>query len=111
MEAIIRDGSRQFRVQEGLTIDVDYRDAEPGTDLEFGEVLYLSGEGGLVHFGQPVVEGAKVVGKVLGTVKGPKLVVTQFRRRKDSRTRTGHRELYTQVHIEKIHTPTTDSEN
>ena len=102
MEAIFRDGSRQYKVEEGSTVDVDYRDLEPGSSIEFPEVLYVSGSGDAPRFGTPVVDGARVIGKVVGTVKGKKLIITHFRRRKNSRRRVGHRQRYTQVEIKKI---------
>jgi large subunit ribosomal protein L21 len=103
MEAIIRDGGRQYRVQQGSTVDVDYRELEPGSRVEFEDVLLINeGEGGSTRVGQPRVEGAKVVGKVVGQVKGPKLIVMHFRRRKNSKTRFGHRQRYTKVQIETI---------
>ena len=102
MEAIIRDSGQQFRVTEGLTIEIDYREAEAGAPVEFGEVLMISGGGQDLRVGQPLVDGAKVVGKVVAQVKGPKLRVTHFRRRKNSRTRKGHRQPFTQVQIERI---------
>jgi large subunit ribosomal protein L21 len=34
--------------------------------------------------------------------QGPKLTVQKFRRRKTTRTKTGHRQIYTNVKIEKI---------
>ena len=102
MEAIIRDGGRQFRVEQGGRIEIDYRsDAEPGSAVEFGDVLYVNGDGG-ARIGSPVISGARVVGKIIGTVQGPKLTVMKFRRRKNSKCRTGHRQKYTQVEIESI---------
>jgi len=102
MEAIIRDSGRQFKVTEGLTIEVDYRNAEPGSTLEFAEVLLLKDAAGEARIGTPLVDGAKVVGTVIGDAKGPKLIVRSFRRRKNSRRRVGHRQIYTQVKIDKI---------
>ena len=102
MEAIFRDGGRQYRVQQGETLEVDYREVEPGSTIEFNEVLFVGGESGSPKIGSPLVEGAKVVGKVLGAVKGKKLIIMHFRRRKNSRRRVGHRQKYTQGQIEKI---------
>lgn len=102
MEAIISDSGRQFKVSEGSTIDVDYRELEPGTSIEFDKVLFLSNVGAEPTVGQPFLDGAKVVGKVMGKTRGPKLIVTHFRRRKNSRTRVGHRQSYTKVLIESI---------
>jgi large subunit ribosomal protein L21 len=102
MEAIIRESGRQFRVKEGLTIEVDYREASPGSAVEFREVLYVDAGDGKPRLGKPLVPGARVVGKVLGEARGPKLVAAQFRRRKKSRRRIGHRQRYTAVEIESI---------
>jgi large subunit ribosomal protein L21 len=108
MEAIIRDGGRQYKVQEGDTVEVDYRNLEPGSPIEFESVLYVKASSDSEEteskskIGSPTVPGAKVTGKVLSHVKGPKLVVMHFRRRKNSKTRFGHRQSYTKVQIEKI---------
>jgi large subunit ribosomal protein L21 len=102
MEAIIRDSGRQFRVKEGGTIDVDYRELEPGSTVEFKEVLYIAGDDGSPRLGRPLVEGASVLGKVMGDKLGRKLIVAEFRRRKNSRRRVGHRQRYTSVQIERI---------
>lgn len=102
MEAIIRHSGRQFRVKEGATIEIDYSDAQPGSSIEFGEVLYVGDESAGARVGTPTLGGAKVHGKVIGTVQGPKLIAAAFRRRKNSRRRIGHRQKYTQVKIESI---------
>jgi large subunit ribosomal protein L21 len=101
MEAIFRDGSRQFRVRSGSLVDLDLRDAEPGSLVEFDQVLWVA-DGGDSRIGTPVVQGAKVVGKVLGTTKGPKLVIQYYRRRKNSKKRIGHRQHFTRVEISSI---------
>lgn len=102
MEAIFVDGGRQYRVKTGMAVDLDYRELDPGSAIEFPRVVAILGEGAESKLGQPYVEGAKVVARVLETVKGPKLVVTTFRRRKNSRKRRGHRQKYTRVRIEAI---------
>lgn len=102
MEAIIRDSGRQFKVKEGVTLEVDHKDLEPGSPVEFKEVLYVSSDDGPPRVGRPLVEGARVLGKVLGEKLGPKVISAEFRRRKNSRRRIGHRQKYTRVQIEKI---------
>ena len=102
MEAIIRHSGRQFRVKAGATIDIDWNGLEPGSTVEFAEVLYLGEEGSSPKLGSPTVNGVKVVGKVVGTTKGPKLIAASFRRRKNSRRRIGHRQKYTRVEIASI---------
>lgn len=101
MYAVITDGSRQIKVQEGEIIDVDYRDIGAGETVTFDSVLAVSGDGGL-KLGSPTLSGAKVTAEVVGPSQGPKLVVQAFRRRKNSRRKNGHRQLLTRVKISKI---------
>ena len=101
MYAIIADGGRQYRVEEGQVLDIDYRDAGQGDTIEFDQVLLVSGEEG-IKIGQPLVAAAKVTATVAGPKLGPKLIIQKFRRRKNSRRRTGHRQLYTTIKVDKI---------
>jgi len=101
MLAVIDDLNSQYRVKEGDTIDIDLRDVELGSSIEFEKVCLVDGEAG-AKIGQPYVAGAKVRGTVLEAIKGPKVMTTHFRRRKDSQTRQGHRQKYLRVRIDKI---------
>lgn len=101
MYAIIADGGRQYKVEEGQELEIDYREIAQGEQLTFARVLALSDEDGL-RLGKPTVEGAAVVADVLGPTKGKKLFVQKLRRRKNSRRRTGHRQLFTKVRIRAI---------
>ncbi len=101
MYAIIADGGRQYRVEEGQELQVDYRDVPAGQQLQFDKVLALRNDEGLL-IGRPTVDGAAVTAQVVGPELGKKLVVQKLRRRKNSRRRTGHRQLHTRVRIEKI---------
>lgn len=102
MYAIIADGGHQYKVEEGQTLEIDFReDATPGSELVFDRVLAISNDGKF-HLGQPTVAGASVTASVVSETKGEKLVVQKFRRRKNSRRRTGHRQKYTLVKITKI---------
>lgn len=101
MYAIVEDSGTQWRVEEGQTLRIDSRTAEVGGDLTFDRVLLLSDENG-VQVGKPLVEGAKVTAEVLGPAKGPKLEVVKVRRRKNSRTHTGHRQRYLTVRVTSI---------
>ena len=105
MYAVIRDGGRQYRVEEGMVLDVDLRPKNAGETLEFPEVLFVGGEGE-PHIGNPTVPDAKVLAEVRGEAKGKKVEVLKWRRRKSSRTHTGHRQRYTRVAITKIITGT-----
>jgi large subunit ribosomal protein L21 len=102
MYAVISDRRRQFTVREGDVIQCDTMSAvEPGQTVVFEEVTLVGNEGD-VRVGKPLVEGAKVTGEVLGEASGPKLTVFRFKRRKNSRSRTGHRQHYTRVRIQSI---------
>ena len=101
MYAIISESGRQVKVEEGQELDVDYRDLAAGDQVKFDRVLAYRDDESL-RVGQPIIEGASVTGEVLSVVQGPKLVVQKARRRKNYRRKTGHRQLYTRVKINKI---------
>ncbi len=101
MYAVIATGGKQYRVEQGETLRVEKLAVEAGKKLEFGEVLLVS-DGSSVKVGAPHVAGAKVTAEVLGEVKGPKLIIYKFRRRKGYRRKTGHRQPYTQLKITSI---------
>ncbi len=102
MYAIILDGGRQFKVEEGQELSIDFRDLTAGAQLTFDKVLAISSGSGDLKLGAPTVAGATVTAEVLGAEKGEKIVVQKFRRRKNSRRKTGHRSVYTRVKIAKI---------
>jgi large subunit ribosomal protein L21 len=101
MYAILKHGGRQYRVEEGQEIEIDYREAAAGDEIKFEEIL-AAGTGAELKFGTPLLKGASVTAEVVGTVQGPKLVVQRLRRRKNSRRKTGHRQIHTKVRIGKI---------
>ncbi|MDD3469193.1 MAG: 50S ribosomal protein L21 [Thermoguttaceae bacterium] len=103
MYAIFADGARQYKVEQGETILIDYREGEEaGTELTFDVVYVVRKSDDEVVIGQPVVAGAVVKATVVGEEKGPKLVVQKARRRKTFRKKTGHRQKYTSVKITAI---------
>ena len=101
MYAIIVDGGHQYKVEEGQSLEIDFREVEPGTEITFDRVLAVS-DGENFRLGQPLVAGAKVTAKVVGESKGEKLTIQKFRRRKNMRRRTGHRQKHVAVKIAKI---------
>lgn len=100
MYAVFTDGSRQYRVTEGDLVKVDYRDAEPGSSLEFADVLLYS-NGNELQIGQPAVQGVKVVGEVVEQTS-VKTRIGKFRRRKNYKRVKGHRQWFTAVRIKSI---------
>ncbi|GHT25659.1 50S ribosomal protein L21 [Planctomycetales bacterium] len=104
----IHKGGRQLKVEVNEQLYIDYLgEKETGSVIEFSEVLAISkdgseGKSGNVIFGQPTIPNAKVIAEVISDVKGPKLIIAKFRRRKNSRRKTGHRQIYTLVKIKEI---------
>ncbi|MFZ4470329.1 MAG: 50S ribosomal protein L21 [Pirellula sp.] len=102
MYAIICDGGRQYKVTEGLLVDIDYREtAETGDSIEFDRVLAIGADTGL-KLGHPNVSGAKVTAEVVGLEQGKKVFIQKFSRRKNYDARTGHRQKYTRIMIKSI---------
>ena len=100
MYAIIATGGKQYRVSEGDVIYIEKIDAQVDSTVSF-DVLLVGNEGD-VKIGTPIVEGAKVEGKVVGQVRGEKIVVFKYKSKKNYRRKQGHRQPYTKVEITKI---------
>jgi large subunit ribosomal protein L21 len=101
MYAIITDGSRQYRVEEGQELVINYRNVPAGEKVKFDKVLAVGGDGD-AKLGAPHVSGASVEVEVLGPEKGDKIVIQKMRRRKNFRRKTGCRHVFTRVRVGKI---------
>ena len=99
--AIIRTGGRQFRVEEGDTVDVDLVDVEPGKTTTFLDVLLFADGKDMTH-GNPLISGAKVTAEVLEQRKDKKIVAFKFKRRKGYHRTVGHRRKLTRIKIKTI---------
>lgn len=83
MYAVIREGGKQYKVEPGKNIQIDFKEnVNKGDTLEFTDVLMVSKEG-KTCVGKPTVENAKVISEVQGHTKSKKLIIMKFRRRKD----------------------------
>ena len=98
--AVFKAGGRQCRAAEGDTFLVDRLDAQPGEEVRFDQVLLLQGES--TRVGTPLVDGAAVVAEVEDDVKGDKLIVFKFKKRKGYSRKRGHRQKYTRVKVTRI---------
>ncbi len=101
MYAVIATGGKQYRVTKDAVLRVEKLDAEPGSTIEFGEVL-LVGEGAEVKLGKPRLDGSKVLATVVRHGKGAKVSIVKFRRRKHYLRRKGHRQPFTEVRVTDI---------
>ena len=96
MYAVIRTGGKQYRVAEGDVVRIEKVPGEVGSEITF-EVLWLGGTDS-PKVGKPLVQGAKVVGKIQAQDKARK--VLHFRKEKEGWTRRkGHRQPYTEVKV------------
>lgn len=102
MYAVVDDRNQQYRVQPGDRIQIHlHRDVAEGDTLTFDKVCLVGGEGA-GKIGTPFVAGASVTAKVVRQLKGPKVTIGKYKRRKNSRRRTGFRAQFTVVQIESI---------
>ncbi len=101
MYAVIKTGGKQYRVEKDGVLRIEKLDLEAGDDVTFEEVLMV-GEGADVQVGTPLVAGASVQARVLEQARGPKIIMIKKRRRKNSRTRRGHRQDLTVVRVTDI---------
>ncbi len=99
MYAIIRTGSKQYRVKKGDIIHVELLKQQPGEQVEFNDVLFVQDSNGQTKVGVPKVAGSKVKAEFLQVVKGPKIHSVKFKRRKNNVRKFGHRQKYSQVKI------------
>jgi len=101
MYAIVDISGKQFKVTQDQFVYAPLMEGEEGASVEFDKVLLLDNDG-KVEVGAPLVKGAKVSGKILGHVKGDKVIVFKKKRRKGYQKQNGHRQQFTKVLIEGI---------
>ena len=107
MYAVIEQGSKQYKVAEGDCIEIELTDIAPDAKtIELDKVLLVNDDNE-VKVGTPYLEGAKVIASFKTTaeeaiVKDKKLYPMDFRKRKNSKKRIGHRQKHLQITIDKI---------
>jgi large subunit ribosomal protein L21 len=100
MYAVIKTGGKQYRVAQGDRLRVEKLAGNVGDSVTLGEVLLISlGSGDGIKVGKPVVGGAKVEAKIIAQDRGEKIIIFKFRRRKNYRRKTGHRQPFTALEI------------
>ena len=103
MYAIVKTGGKQYRVAPGDCIKIEKLEGEPGSRIEFHEVLLVADQdGGSMQIGTPTVANARVSGEIKAQTKGKKIIIFKSKRRKGYRKKTGHRQLLTEVTITDI---------
>ena len=94
MYAVIKTGGKQYKVSEGEAIYIEKLDLAEGSEVEFEVVAGHDGKS--FHVGSPLVESAKVTGKVLKNGKAKKVTVFTYKPKKGSKRKLGHLSL---IHI------------
>jgi large subunit ribosomal protein L21 len=101
MYAIVEIAGQQFKVAKDQKVYVHRLQEEEGAKVSFGKVLLLENDGN-VTIGAPAIEGAEVTAKILGHLRGDKVIVFKKKRRKGYRKKNGHRQSLTEIQIEGI---------
>ena len=100
MYAIIATGGKQYKVAEGDIITIEKLGLEDGANVTFDQVLAVNN--GTLTVGTPTVDGATVTATVLKEGRGKKVIVYKYKRKSGYHKKSGHRQAFTQVKIEKI---------
>lgn len=101
MYAIVDIAGQQFKVEKDKKIFVHRLEGEAGSKVEFDQVLLIDNDKD-VTVGTPAISGAMVTGKILGHLKGDKVLVFKKKRRKGYQKLNGHRQYLTQIIVEDI---------
>ncbi|MFA6119569.1 MAG: 50S ribosomal protein L21 [Parachlamydiales bacterium] len=101
MYAIIQTGSKQYKIEEGGTYEIELLSDINDGIVEFKEILLLN-DGNKIIVGKPFVDNCKVNAEVVEQVKGPKVITYKYKERKNSRRKKGHRQKYLKIKVNKI---------
>ena len=101
MYAIVEMAGQQFKVAKDQKVYVHRLQTEEGKKVTFDNVLLLD-DGKNITIGAPAISGAAVEAKVVKHLRGDKVIVFKKKRRKGYKTKNGHRQLLTEIVVEKI---------
>jgi len=101
MYAIVDIAGQQFKVEKEQKIFVHRLESEIGNQIDFDKVLLIDNDSSVV-VGNPLIDGAMVTVKVLGHLKGDKVIIFKKKKRKGYKVKNGHRQFFTQVLVEDI---------
>ena len=99
--AIIQNGGKQYFVLEGKTVMLEKIDAQPGEQVTFSDVLFKRINAEECFVGQPYLD-TPITGTIVKHMRGDKIIVFKFKRRKKYRKKQGHRQAHTIVRIGSI---------
>lgn len=96
--AIFQTGGKQYQALEGKTIAIEKLNVEPGQEVIFDQVLLRKLNDDDLEIGQPFLK-APIKATLVKHMRGPKLIVFKFKRRKKARRKQGHRQDLSVVRI------------
>lgn len=99
--AIFKTGGKQYQALEGKTIAIEKLDVAEGDSVTFNEVLLRKTGENNIEIGKPYVS-SPVTAVVLKHIRGPKIIVFKFKRRKKHTRKQGHRQPITVVRVQSI---------
>ena len=98
MKAVVRIAGCQMTLQKDEVVRVPLLEADPGTTLRFEDVLLIVDETG-TYVGKPTLAGAAVDAELVRHMRGPKIEVATFKKRKDYRRHIGFRADYSEIRV------------
>jgi large subunit ribosomal protein L21 len=104
MYAVIKAGGKQEQVSQGQRIQVELLHEDIGSEVSLQPVCLVS-EPGSVLATPSELDGVKVLARVVGEAKGPKITGFTYKPKSNNRRRWGHRQRYSVVEITSIQTP------
>ena len=99
--AVIKTGGKQYKVSANDKLRIEKLPQEEGKSIEFKDVLLINNNQDM-ELGSPLIEGAKVEGKIVKQTKNKTVLIFKKRRRHNSRRKNGHRQKMSVVQITKI---------
>jgi large subunit ribosomal protein L21 len=101
MYAIIETGGKQYKVAKDDEFEVEYLGKKEGSTVNISRVLVVN-KNKKVYIGSPHVKKAKLICQVTENKKGKKIQVFKYRRRKNSKSKSGHRQMITRLKVKEI---------
>ena len=100
--AVIKTGGKQYKVNAGEILKIEkIEESKPNSTIEFKEILAYGNDKN-IELGLPIIKGAKVEAELIKNGKNRTVLIFKKRRRKNSRRKNGHRQLYSLIRINKI---------
>jgi len=102
--AVLETGGKQHKVEPGQVLRVEKLEVAPGEQVTLDRIMAVGDEEQTL-IGAPLIEGAKVLAKVLQQGKAKKIIVFKYKAKKNYRRKNGHRQLFTEIRVQEIVCP------